>query len=71
MSNKPPKHSEVKKKESTAKRMRASWGKPRAAAPSIKIRPERYLIVTEEPRLSPITSRVSGSESTQVIMAST
>lgn len=26
MSNKPPKHSEVKKKESTAKRMRASWG---------------------------------------------
>lgn len=53
MSNKPPKHSEVKKKESTAKRMRASWGKPRAAAPSIKIRPERYLIVTEGTKTEP------------------
>ena len=33
--------------------MRASWGKPRAAAPSIKIRPERYLIVTEGTKTEP------------------
>ena len=52
MSNKPPKHSEVKKK-SAAKRMRASWGKPRAAAPSIRIRPERFLIVTEGTKTEP------------------
>lgn len=53
MSNKPPKHSEVKKKESAARRMRASWGKSRASAPSIRIRPERFLIVTEGTKTEP------------------
>lgn len=53
MSNKPPKHSEVKKKESAAKRMRASWGKSRSAAPSIRIRPERFLVVTEGTKTEP------------------
>mgnify|MGYP004685789227 CR=1 FL=1 len=54
MSNKPPKHSELKKKETTAKRMRGSWGKPRTVAPSIRIRPERFLIVTEGTRTEPL-----------------
>lgn len=54
MSNKPPKHSELKKKETAAKRMRGSWGKSRAAAPSIRIRPERFLIVTEGTRTEPL-----------------
>ena len=54
MSNKPPKHSELKKKETAAKRMRGSWGKFRAAAPSIRIRPERFLIVTEGTRTEPL-----------------
>lgn len=53
MSNKPPKHSEVKKKESAAKRMKASWGKSRSAAPSFRIRPERLLIVTEGTKTEP------------------
>lgn len=53
MSNKPPKHSELKKKESAAKRMRASWGKLRASDPSIRIRPERFLIVTEGTKTEP------------------
>lgn len=47
MDNKPQKCKESKKKESAAKRMRASRGKPRPAAPTILIRPERFLIVTE------------------------
>lgn len=54
MSNKPPKHSELKRRESAAKRMRKSWGRPRAAAPSIRIRPERFLIVTEGVRTEPL-----------------
>ncbi len=54
MSNKPPKHSELKKKETAARRMRGSWGKPRAAAPSIRIRPERFLIVAEGTRTEPL-----------------
>lgn len=54
MSNKPPKHSELKKKETAAKRMRGSWGKPRAATPSIRIRPERFLIVTEGTKTEPL-----------------
>lgn len=53
MSNKPGKHSELKKKGSTAKRMRASWGKPRSAVPTIRIRPERFLIVTEGTKTEP------------------
>lgn len=53
MSNKPCKHSELKKKGSTAKRMRASWGKPRSAVPTIRIRPERFLIVTEGTKTEP------------------
>ena len=54
MSNKPPKHSELKKKETAARRMRGSWGKPRTVAPSIRIRPERFLIVTEGTRTEPL-----------------
>lgn len=53
MSNKPPKHSEIKKRQSAAKRMKASWGRPRPVAPSIKIRPERFLIVTEGTKTEP------------------
>ncbi len=53
MSNKPPKHSELKGRESAAKRMKASWGRPRPPAPSIKIRPERFLIVTEGTKTEP------------------
>lgn len=53
MSNKPRKHSELKKEGSAAKRMRASWGKPRPAAPTIRIRPERFLIVTEGTKTEP------------------
>ena len=54
MGNKPSKHSELKKRETAVKRMRGSWGKPRAAAPSIRIRPERFLIVTEGTRTEPL-----------------
>ena len=53
MSNKPPKRSELKKKGSAAKRMRMSWGKPRPDAPTIRIRPERFLIVTEGIKTEP------------------
>lgn len=53
MSNKPPKHSELKKRESAARRMKASWGKPRSEAPSLRIRPERFLIVTEGTKTEP------------------
>ena len=71
MSNKPCKHSELKKKGSTAKRMRASWGKPRSAVPTIRIRPERFLIVTEGTKTEPTTSKALGGESTRSSMAST
>lgn len=54
MSNKHPNHSELKKRESATRRMRGSWGKPRAAAPSIRIRPERFLIVTEGTKTEPL-----------------
>lgn len=64
MSNKPPKHSELKKKETAAKRMRGSWGKSRAAAPSIRIRPERFLIVTEGTRTEPLYFEGFAAEST-------
>lgn len=53
MSKKPPKHSEVKKRESSAKRMKGSWGKGRSAEPTIGIRPERILIVTEGIKTEP------------------
>lgn len=53
MSNKPPKHSELKRRESAAKRMKASWGTSRPSVPSIKIRPERFLIVTEGTKTEP------------------
>lgn len=53
MSNKPRKHSELKKRESAAKRMKVRWGKTRSAAPSIRIRPERFLIVTEGTKTEP------------------
>lgn len=46
MSKKPLKHSELKK-QSSAARMKGDWGKRRSAAPVMRMRPEKYLIVTE------------------------
>ena len=47
MNNQLLRHGEAKKKISAAKRMKASWEAPRPLAPSIVIRPERFLIVVE------------------------
>lgn len=54
MSNKPPKHSERKKAQTAASRMKGSWGRGRAAAPTVRIRPERILIVTEGEKTEPL-----------------
>lgn len=53
MSNKPVKHSE-KKKITSASKLARSWGKSRAEAPKIMIRPERHLIVTEGQKTEPL-----------------
>lgn len=57
MSNKPAKHSEAKaarrRGRSAASRLKGSWGSPRASAPSIPVRPERYLIVSEGTETEP------------------
>lgn len=57
MSNRPLKHSEKKKQRqkgtSAASRMKGSWGSPRPSAPTIPVRPERYLIVSEGTETEP------------------
>lgn len=53
MSKKPAKHSE-KKKMTSASELARGWGKRRAEAPAIMIRPERHLIVTEGEKTEPL-----------------
>ena len=53
MTKKPPKHSERKKRESSAYRLKRSWGAGRTDAPTVRIRPERFLIVIEGTRTEP------------------
>ncbi|WP_304855724.1 RloB family protein [Adlercreutzia caecimuris] len=53
MSKKPPKHSELKKAKSTASRLKDSWMRGRSAAPTVRIRPQRILIVTEGTKTEP------------------
>ncbi len=55
MSNKPPKHSEVKRaRESAATRMKRSWPGPRDKARKVALRPEHHLIVTEGTKTEPL-----------------
>jgi hypothetical protein len=53
MSRKPPKHSEEKAVQSTAKRLLSHW-EGRRKPPSIQINPERHLIVTEGTKTEPL-----------------
>ena len=54
MSNKPAKHSELKKQgKSSAKRMLAGWGSDRSSRPTIPIKPEKILIVSEGSKTEP------------------
>lgn len=54
MSKKPPKHSELKKAKSTARRFKESWGSGRSTVPLVRIRPQRILIVAEGEKTKPL-----------------
>lgn len=54
MSNKPLKHSERKRAQTAASRMKGTWGRGRALAPTLHIKPERILIVTEGEKTEPL-----------------